>query len=177
MASFSVIYASTEGHTRAIADHVADRLRQAGHAAEVRQASETGTLPDTDAFVVAGSLHLGKHQPEIASFVTANRDGLSARPSLFLSVSLSAAGGAEDLANAQRCVDDFIAETGWQPTRTALVAGGVHLKKINWFKRLAIRRILRQKGVEVDETGDRDLTDWENLNWTVDGFVDLVAGG
>ncbi|MDA0339641.1 MAG: protoporphyrinogen oxidase, partial [Proteobacteria bacterium] len=99
MAHVLVIYASTEGQTVKIATYVADRCGQAGNATHIRQASDLTPLPAFDAVVLAGSLHLGKHQPALVDFVVEHREQLAAVPSLFLSVSLSAAGGDEDLIN------------------------------------------------------------------------------
>ena len=171
MANVLVIYASTEGQTAKIATYVADRCGKAGHAAHIRQASDPDPLPAFDAVVLAGSLHLGKHQPALVDFVVDHRDQLVAVPSLFLSVSLSAAGNDEDLINADRCVDEFIDATGWRPRQVELVAGGVHMEKINFIKRFAIRRILRKKGVDLDPSGDAEMTDWAALDRAIDLFM------
>ncbi|MFN3231477.1 MAG: flavodoxin domain-containing protein [Alphaproteobacteria bacterium] len=170
MARLLLVYASTEGQTEKIAHYIRDRLGAAGHHVAGIRAGE-GTPPDAfDAAILAGSLHLGKHQRELVDFASVHRELLAGVPSLFLSVSLSAQGGVDDHANAQKCVDDFIAETGWTPTRTELIAGGVHLKKINPVKRFMIRRILRKKGYEVGPSGDLEFTDWAALDRMVEDF-------
>jgi len=171
MPTLLIVFASTEGQTEKIADHIRARLEGAGHRVVETQAGQGEAPAGVEAVIVAGSLHLGRHQPELVDFVKRHRETLQAVPGLFLSVSLSAQGDAHDRADAQRCVDDFLTETGWQPTQTALVAGGVHLKKINIFKRFALRRILRQKGYEVEPSGDLEFTDWAGLDRTVDSFV------
>ncbi|AXI55390.1 protoporphyrinogen oxidase [Sulfitobacter sp. JL08] len=63
-----IVYASTEGQTRKIARYCADRLMAMGHSVEMLRAADDdgGTLGQADAVILAGSVHMGRLQKELA---------------------------------------------------------------------------------------------------------------
>jgi menaquinone-dependent protoporphyrinogen oxidase len=89
-----IAYATTEGQTRKIAEKIANQVRGLGHAAElvdVDRGRHSVNVDDFNAVIVAASVHQHDHQDAIEIFVDACLAALSAKPTLFLSVSLSAA--------------------------------------------------------------------------------------
>ncbi|WP_029060176.1 flavodoxin domain-containing protein [Stappia stellulata] len=175
MAHILVVYATTEGQTRKIADRAVSRIRAAGHAvtlvdARAAAATELGTF---DAAILAASLHVRRHQPEIVEFIRKQRARLEDVPTAFISVSLSASSSKEeDHANARAAVDDMFDEVDWDATLVHLAAGAVHDRQMNFLKRWMIHRILRDKGVEMDPSGDMEFTDWAALDVFVDTFLE-----
>ncbi len=92
-----VVYATRGGHTRRIAERVADRIRTLRHEAQIQNA-RTEALPPLErysAVVLAASVHLGHHEREMVRFVRARRGELEKLPTLFLSVSLTEAAAAD----------------------------------------------------------------------------------
>ena len=111
--------------------------------------------------VVGASLHNEHHQKEIADWVTAHREALEQRPSVFFSVSLSAAeDSAESQGATQRCVDEFCAQTGWTPARTERIAGCLQYREYDVFTRQLMRLLMRRMGQPTDASHDYDYTDW-----------------
>jgi len=93
-----VLYATREGQTRKIAEHLAVTLRSRELPVEVMDAARLPAafnLASFDAAVLAASIHAGKHEPEMFRFVKEHREELGRMPSAFLSVSLTEA-TAED---------------------------------------------------------------------------------
>lgn len=86
-----VLYATREGHTRRIAEHIEAAIRTRGYSARL----EPFDLDRYDGAVLAASVHIGKHQPEMVAFAKRHRDKLEDLKTEFLSVSPSEA-GAED---------------------------------------------------------------------------------
>ena len=133
-----VAYATSHGHTAKIADRFGAALGGHGIQVDLQQIKQRGDgNPDRyDAIVVAASLHAGHHQRAIVNWVKARRDTLAERPSLLISVSLTA---AEDTAEAreatQRCIDDFEEETRWNPTRSEAIAGALQYREYDVFTR------------------------------------------
>ena len=88
-----IIYGTTEGQTRKIAEWTASHVRESGHVVELRDsavlASGSG-LETFDAFIIAASVHQACHQDTITNFATAHHKLLNTKPSAFISVSLSA---------------------------------------------------------------------------------------
>ena len=166
-------YATTEGQTRKIARFVADHLAGGGHAVELLPLSDAEGLQlgRFDRAVLAGSVHGGQYQSDLIDFARDAASGLAAMPTLFLSVSLSAAGeDPEDWEGLRACVDRFTRETGWTPDRIAHVAGAFRFTEYDFFRAWAMRWIAREKGEDVDTSGDTEYTDWAALAAVLDDW-------
>jgi menaquinone-dependent protoporphyrinogen oxidase len=88
-----IVYGTTEGQTRKIAEWTATHIREHAHQAELRDSAALAPVLDLetyDAFIIAASVHQEYHQEAITNFVIAHREVLDAKPSAFISVSLSA---------------------------------------------------------------------------------------
>jgi menaquinone-dependent protoporphyrinogen oxidase len=169
-----IVYATTEGQTRKVARYVFDWLAGAGHAAELIPAAEAAGL-DPSGFggvVVAGSVHGGRFQGELLEWAKGAARELAKVPTLFLSVSLTAAGKDEgDWEGLRGCVDRFTRETGWTPARVEHVAGAFRFSEYDFFKSWAMRWIAAERDDTVKAGEDKEYTDWEALgallkDWT-----------
>lgn len=161
-----ICYATTEGQTRKICRFCADRLIAAGHSVELLPATEAEglDLAQFDAAILAGSVHLGKLQPELADFATTQAQALNRMPTLLLQVSLAAAGtDPEDRADLDRIAALFCDAAGWRPGALHHVAGAFRFTRYDFFKSWAMRYIAAQKGQTVDPQADREYTDWAAL--------------
>ncbi len=178
MARLLIVYATTEGQTRKIADWLAEQARGRGHDADAHDAAALPAGLDMagyDAAIVAGSVHMGHHQAAVEHFVKAHRPALERKPAAFVSVSLSAAGDAEDRADALACAEQFLAQTGWHPARVHLAAGAFRFTQYDFFRRWIMRRIAREKHQPTQ--GDTEYTDWADLGRFLDSFLADVAAG
>ncbi len=184
MTRVAILYATREGQTHRIAEHVAAALRAHGLVADVqdvRQLPHDFTLSDHAAVIVAASVHMGHHEREMVAFVKAHRVALESMPAAFLSVSLSQA-GAEGLtqapelkdksaADVRRVIDAFFTETGWHPTHVKPIAGALAYQHYGALKRVVMRMIAKKTGADTDTSHDHEYTDWEAL----DRFVGEMA--
>ncbi|HET7462704.1 MAG TPA: flavodoxin domain-containing protein [Longimicrobium sp.] len=184
MARLLIVYGTTDGHTRKIAEAVQDYVLAFGHMAVVMNAARHPVLRAADRWdgvIVCAPLRRRRHPAAVVRFVRDNRERLAHLPTVFFSVSLAAAGN--DLAGARACVDEFLAETGWHPGMVRLVAGALLYTRYNWLVRWIMRRIARANGGDTDTSRDYDYTDWQRLREDVEEFVlgavpaGRVAGG
>ncbi|MFN3576229.1 MAG: flavodoxin domain-containing protein [Tabrizicola sp.] len=169
-----IAYATTDGQTRKIARFAADRLAGQGQAVELLnlEDAEGLDLSRFDAAILAGSLHAGGFQKSLSRFAAAARAELALMPTLFLAVSLSAAGqDAEDWAGLRKCLADFEMETGWTPGRVEHVAGAFRFSEYDFFRAWAMRRIADMKGETVEPGKDKEYTDWAALGATLDAWL------
>lgn len=169
-----IAYATTDGQTRKIARFAADRLAGQGHGVELLNVEDAEGLDLSrfDGAILAGSLHVGGFQKALARFAVAESGRLAQMPTLFLAVSLSAAGtDAEDWVGLRRCLEEFQAETGWTPGQVEHVAGAFRFSEYDFFRAWAMRRIADQKGEKVEPGKDREYTDWPALILALDGWV------
>lgn len=177
-----VAYATTEGQTRRIAEHVAERLRSAGHEVDVIDTAATSEPPMGSGYQTAflgGSVHYDRHQGSLLQFARRHRGWLNDMPTAFLSVSMAPvhadAGGVE---HARHAVDRFLDASGLKPAQVHLVAGALRFTQYDFFKRLMMRVIARAQGDRIDASQDHEYTDWQDLDAFVDGFMttSLAAG-
>ena len=175
-----IVYGSTEGHTRDLSAFVANVLREDGQEVIVRDSAAKGPPPDPNTYDVVfltASLHVGRYQAALIEFARAHHETLNAMPSAFISVSLSAAGeNPDDWEGLQECVGRFANETMWTPKALHHAAGAIRNSQYDFFKRLAIKYIARQRGKQTVASQDYDLTDYPALKSFVFNFVNREIG-
>ena len=173
----TVFYATREGHTRRIAEHIASELRATHVDVDVFDVHALPSPIDWSRYAsacVAASVHIGHHEREMIAFVKRNREDLARLGAVFLSVTLSEA-GAEDpqapterreqaAADARRMIDVFIEETGWHPARALPVAGALAYSRYNFIIKFLMKRIARKAGAPTDASRDCEFTDWAALD-------------
>jgi menaquinone-dependent protoporphyrinogen oxidase len=183
MKPVGVFYATREGHTHKIAERVAEDLRKRGwetDAVDLRGEAAID-LKDYSAAILAASVHIGRHEPEMVEFVKQHRAELEAMPAAFLSVTLSEAGveratatpeeHVRFVADVQGMLDRFFKETGWHPQHVKPVAGALLYTQYNFLIRFVMRHIARKAGAATDTSRDYEYTDWVAL----DHFVEELA--
>lgn len=176
-----IAYATREGHTRRIAEHLAATARFRDLTAEVidvRMLPDDFHLAAYSAVIVAASVHVGKHEKEMVRFVKQHIDALRELPSVFLSVSLTEASVEDDNAppevrlkaeqDVERMIEDFLKETGWYPSEVEAVAGALMYSKYNFLIRFVMKRIAAKAGGSTDTSQDHVYTDWEALDKIID---------
>lgn len=172
-------YGTTEGQTRKIAEFIAERLRIRGHRVDLVDTATPAAqqlTPVYQAAILGGSVHQHKHPAPLAHFVKSNHAWLSALPCAMFSVSLGAAlDDAESRAEVQRMLAQFVDDCGLRPLATRCVAGALKYTQYDYFKRLLMRMIARQRGQTTDTSQDHEYTDWNDVEAFVDEF--LAAAG
>lgn len=178
MKRFLVAFASREGQTEKIAHHIARKLEDMGHTSRLvnLKAGETEAgSDDCDAAIVAGSIHRGRHDPELSGFIMRHAPALRAAPSAYVCVSLSAASlDPNDRAAMDELAQGFLYEVGWHPDVVEHVAGAVHDAQLNLLERYAVHAVMHQKGIALDPSGESEFTDWAALDQFIVAFAARV---
>jgi menaquinone-dependent protoporphyrinogen oxidase len=174
-----ILYGTTEGHTANITKFVEERLVANGIDVFRQQADGEAFLPDPGGYglvIIAASLHAGYYQRPVIDYLIKHAKTLNKMPSVFLSVSLSAASeDRDDLQGLYACNADFLHETGWQPSESHLVAGAFRFTKYDFLKTWAMKYIAWRKNQSADASRDHDLTDWAALGTIVDKLPRLCG--
>jgi len=167
-----IYYGTTEGQTRKIAEFAAGLLK--GDDVTVVDAANVPADLDLDRFdaaILAASLHMHKYQSAMVQFARDHYSKLNTIPSLFISVSLSAAGDdPEDRKGLAECEQKFRAETEWTPNQVLEVAGAFRFTKYDFFKSWVMRRIAKEKKFNLGPHEDLELTDWQALERDIRAF-------
>src|SRR3970040_1521387 len=129
MATILAVYGTSHGQTAKIVDRIVSGLDRAGDHGTVWKGDELSpnySLDGFDAFLIAGSVMVGRHQAYLRDFVRRHVDRLNATPSAFVSVCGALGGtGPDGPARAAAYVADFLGATGWLPWITASFGGAV----------------------------------------------------
>ena len=172
-----IVYGTTEGQTRKIAEWTATYIRERGHQAEQRDSAALKSDLDIetyDAFIIAASVHQEYHQETITNFVIAHLEVLDTKPSAFISVSLSAV-LEEGKTEAQTYVDCFVSVTGWQPRMILLLGGALRSTEYDYFQEQIVKFIVMKRGGAASTERDREFTDWNALAVFVNGFLETAV--
>lgn len=176
MTAVLIAFASREGQTRKICAHAARHLEAQG--CTTQMIDLTLGAPDTwvsgcDAALVAGSIHRGRMDQSLLSFLMRNGAALGRVPTGFMSVSLSAAAvDAGSRAALDELTSQLLYDVGWHPDQVLHVAGAVDPEQLNLLERAAVHAVMMHRGVPLDSHGPTELTDWTQ----VDAFVgELLA--
>jgi menaquinone-dependent protoporphyrinogen oxidase len=179
MSRVVVVYGTGEGQTAKVAERIVDHLDELGHAAE---AIDVDRLPDGfelaghDAVLVGASIHMGRHQEGVRSFVRSHREELSTLPSGFFQVSLSAAIDDEShQAEAMGYVEELIEDTGWHPDRIAVFGGALRYSEYGFITRSLMKLIAKRETGDTDTSRDYEYTDWEEVRQFTEAFGAFVA--
>jgi len=182
MSAVPVFYATTDGHTRRIAERIVGRLRHAGVDAEaIDLTTDAAAQVDWSACqgaVVAAPQRWARHHRAARAFVRAHQRTLSSLPSIFISVSLGAV--SPDPDERESALDDakrFVVQTGWTPTSLATIAGALTYTRYNPLMRWFMRRIAEREGGPTDTTRDHVLTDWSTVDQLADDLAEQIASG
>src|SRR5436190_5351905 len=162
--AYPVFFATSEGQTRRIAARFAAALRLDGLDSAIYNIADLQHV-DLDwsgvrGAIVGASIHVGKHQPEVATFVSVHVTQLNRLQSLFFSVSMAAASQhPEEVLKAQEIATAFPAAHGWKPQRVISLAGRLAYTQYNFVVRPLMKRIARKEGGPTDTSRDHEFTD------------------
>lgn len=170
-----VVYSSREGQTARIARRIGDVASTLdGVTVRVESVKEIdeNDVALADVFVVAGSVHFGRHERSLLEFVREHLSVIASRSSAFVSISGSMAqfGGRE---TAQGYAETFLEAAGWNPDRTELFAGAIVFTKYNFLLRWVMRRIASSHGLDTDTSHDYEYTDWDAVETFAREFITL----
>ncbi|MBS1715737.1 MAG: protoporphyrinogen oxidase [Armatimonadetes bacterium] len=173
MPKSDVVYATTHGQTRKIAERIAEVLRSEGHDVTV---SEFGgeVREDSTTVVLGGPVYIGSASPELCQWAKERQEALASRTVAFFTVSMSAS-DKRDVARLEdaRIVEEALSASRLEPDFIASLAGSLDYTKYPYLKRMLMKRIARLSGGPQDTGRDHELTDWEQ----VDAFARAVAAG
>jgi menaquinone-dependent protoporphyrinogen oxidase len=168
-----IVYGSIEGQTAKIARFAADHLTKAGHDVALIDSADDAPPPDFNGIervILAASVHERRHPRPFEVFLAANKSALADRPSLLISVSLSAAfpDGMEEAADY---VADMTLRTGFVAGTELLVAGAVRPSSYDYFATQVVRHVVLRDHAAVRPDEEREFTDWDALAAALDGFA------
>ncbi|HET9386093.1 MAG TPA: menaquinone-dependent protoporphyrinogen IX dehydrogenase [Gemmatimonadales bacterium] len=179
MTTILVVYGTTDGHTRKIAQVLAENLRAQFCSVDVVDSAGQlrGLSPEGyDGVIVTASVHIGSYQRAVAGWVRRHAKTLNLMPTAFLSVCLAVLQKeTKPRQELLRIMRRFLDRAGWRPTITKMVAGALLYTRYTWLKRMMMKRIVAKAGGDTDTTRDFEYTDWNDLRDFAGDFAELAA--
>ena len=179
MTTILIVYGTTDGHTRKIAQVLAENLRAQFCSVDIVNAAgmlQRLSPEGYDGVIVAASVHIGDFQRSVGNWVRSHANTLNLLPTAFLAVCLAVVEkGTKPRQEILRIIRRFLDRTGWRPTITKMVAGALPYTRYGWLKRMMMKRIVAKAGGDTDTTRDYEYTDWNDLRTFSRDFADLTA--
>ena len=173
-----IVYATTDGQTAKIAKHMLKTAHGLGHSVALERADGVDPLSPEgfDAAILAGSVHAGGYQAPLLEYARTHKKTLAEIPTMFVSVSLTAAGDdRDDWEGLAECVARFSDQSGWVPGRIEHVAGAFKFADYGFFTYWAMRWIARQKDRSVAPGENREYTDWDALERVIEEWTAEIS--
>ena len=160
-----IVYGTTEGQTRKIANFLKDEAEKLGHLVTLTDSTGNPPFPaGYDVVLIGASIHMHKYQSSVFNYVKDNAETLNEITSGFFSVSLAAASDdpeeQKELAGITKAFKD---DTGWKPVDVEQMAGALLYTKYDFFKKLIMRMIAKREGRSTDTSGDYEYTQWAKV--------------
>ncbi len=175
-----VLYATVEGHTRKIAETLADEFEASYMDVILTNVSDPGYCdPGTfDAAVLCAPIHISRYPSGFVKYIQSWKSSLQEVPTVLVTVSLAIASDeADERKEAEGYPKDLTDKTGWYPDQYYHAAGALKYLEYDFFKRWMMRRISDSEGGPVDTSKDHELTDWPALRAFASEFANKIKSG
>lgn len=171
MSRILILFASSHGQTRRVAEAVAERLYDRGHEVDVCDAC-SGRPPAPaayDAVVMGSRVEFGFHHRRVTRYIRHYLTSLRTMPTAFFSVSMSASTGGPD---PRQYMARLFRTCHFKPGHYQAFAGGLPYTRYGPLTRYVMKRISESEGHDTDTTRDHSYTDWTEVR----AFADRFAG-
>jgi menaquinone-dependent protoporphyrinogen oxidase len=171
----ALYYATRDGQSRRIAEHIFRRLAESEtlsppqDVAVARPASED--LTAASVIVLVAAVRYGRHLPEADRFLAAYRSLASPPPLALASVNLTARKPAKTTATGNAYLRKLIARHRLAPAVAVAFGGRLDYRRYGWLDRQIIRFIMLLTRGPTDPDTDVDYTSWP----AVDEFAARIA--
>jgi menaquinone-dependent protoporphyrinogen IX oxidase len=172
MCEVPIFYATNADQTRRIAQRIAAQIRTHGLNSQAipigAAAASAIDWRDVRGAAVGASVHMQKHDSDAVGFARVHCRELTARPSLFCSVSLSPSTDAGAVDAALGAAATFAEQTGWRPLRIATVTGALADSRYRSVVRRFMRRAAMTEHASLHPSRNHDDIDWSLVEQLAD---------
>ena len=173
-----IFYATTDGHTKKIAQAIAADWQGDAFVEPIERLPEHCNKYQINKVVIGASIRYGHYQQSLFDIVSTHRQWLARQQSAFFSVSLTARKpGKNDPASSLQ-IRKLLTRTGWNPDHITMFAGQLCYPNYRYWDRQMIRLIMTLTGGCNDGISTIDYTDWQQVRRfakTVSGLYQTAA--
>lgn len=162
-----ILYSSRFGHSRKIAQQLANDLQAVGRSCECQNIEEkmefNHPLAAYASSVIVASIRYGFFHKNVKAFVRNNLEWLNHSLSIFMPVCLIARKPEKRQIETNVYARKFLEKTGWKPAITSITAGDLRYPEYNFLDRFMIQLIMKMTKGETDPSFVCDYTDWNAI--------------
>jgi len=165
MASFLILYSTTDGHTLKICKRLQEVIGRQGHHVEVTSIAD-GPPKDLELFdkiIIGASIRYGRHSRQVVDFIEAYQETLARKPNAFFSVNVVARKPGKNRPETNPYLQKFLREITWKPKQLAVFAGKIDYPRYGFFDRNIIRLIMWMTKGPTEPTAVVEFTDWQEV--------------
>ena len=172
MSDVLIIYSTTDGHTRTIAERIRTSLEARGRRVTLRSIDDVEDLDlaSFDKLVIGASVRYGRHGKSVYDLIARQESILKQKPSVFFSVSAVARKPGRQQPDTNPYVRKFLDGIAWRPNAVGVFAGKIDYPRYRFFDRLLIRLIMAMTKGPTDPKAVVEFTDWGQ----VEGFAQRI---
>jgi menaquinone-dependent protoporphyrinogen oxidase len=165
MSSILVVYSTTDGHTPRICERLRQIMTKQGHATTVAPIDQAGALDlvSFDKIVIGASIRYGKHQPQVAQFISRHQNLLESKANAFFSVNIVARKPEKNRPDTNPYLIKFLRQISWKPKLLGVFAGKLDYPRYRFFDRLMIRFIMLMTNGPTDPKAIIEFTNWQQV--------------
>ena len=165
MSKILFLYSTIDGHTLKICRRLQQLVEQAGHQVTLAALRDRPVieLEPFDKIVIGASIRYGRHRPQVAAFMRAQRRALEAKPSAFFSVNIVARKPNKNTPETNPYARKFLRQIAWRPRQVAVFAGMLDYPKYGFWDRQVIRFIMFLTRGPTDPGSVVEFTDWKQV--------------
>ncbi|MGE5384731.1 MAG: menaquinone-dependent protoporphyrinogen IX dehydrogenase [Betaproteobacteria bacterium] len=165
MANILILYSTTDGHTRKIAERIREVIEEGPHHVTLLHIVEAAAvdLHSFDQIVIGASIRYGRHSCEVIDFIRGNAQLLASKDNAFFSVNIVARKPAKNQPATNPYLIKFLRRIAWRPHLLAVFAGKLDYPRYGVLDRTMIRFIMWMTGGPTDPATVKEFTDWRQV--------------
>lgn len=169
MEKILIIYATTDGHTKYIAERMAKIITDEGNETVIFNIEELAKfdpepiLVDCQKIVIGGSIRYGHHHKLITKLINAYQPIIDSKINAFFSVNVVARKPEKATPFTNPYLQKFLSKTSWKPKMLAVFAGRLEYPNYTTIDRAMIRLIMWMTNGPTARDTVIEYTKWEDV--------------
>ncbi len=174
----ALYYATRDGQSRRIAEHISRRLAEAETPAPAQDIAVMQPAPSdlaaASVVVLVAAVRYGRHLPEADRFLAVYRSLHSPPPLALASVNLTARKSAKTTVTGNAYLRKVIARHHLAPAVAVAFAGRLDYRRYGWLDRRIIRFIMLLTGGPTDPNTCIEYTSWRAVDEFAARIIELI---
>lgn len=180
MPQILIVFATTDGQTRKIAERLQTMLAKHGVESTLSDIADAPefNLAGFDGLIAGASVRYGRHDPRMSRFLDANRSKIERMPNAFFSVNLIARKPEKRNLAGNKYLRKFLDQLSFKPGHVEIIAGKLDYPRYRFMDRIMIRMIMKMTDGPTDGKSVIEYTDWAQVDRLAERMANaLTASG